>query len=265
MASACYVYAIVGRGTGLPSELTADAGDLALVPWRDLAAVTGRAADIRPCLTLEAALHHEAVIEAVRELGPALPVRFGTVFNDAHSVAAALAQRYQLLSADLDRLGDKVEMSLTVLWGESTVDARPAADAAPEGASAMLGHGAHYMYTRAAEMRRTDALEERAHVVVQLLDRVFGTLALERRESRLPSAQIAVRATYLLPPPDVDAFKTAFDAVRRSLGDLRFMLTGPWPPYSFVRRGEAVRDGVPDDRISEIAHVLTDMMRGHDG
>jgi len=74
-----------------------------------------------------------------------------------------------------------------------------------------------------------------------------------------------VRATYLLHPDTVHAFKGAFDATRPSLGDLRCMLTGPWPPYSFVRRDEAVRDGVPDDRISEIAHVLTDRMRGHDG
>ena len=143
MASGCYVYAIVGRGAALPRELMAHVSDLALVPWRDLAAVTGRAGDARPCLTLEAALHHEAVIEAVRQLGPALPVRFGTVFDESHSVAAALAQRYQLLAADLDRLGDKVEMSLTVLWGDSTVNAPPAAEKAPLTASTTLGQGAH--------------------------------------------------------------------------------------------------------------------------
>ena len=61
MASACYVYAIVGRDTPLPAA-GADATDLSLVPCRALAAFTGRADDDGARLTVDAVLHHEAIV-----------------------------------------------------------------------------------------------------------------------------------------------------------------------------------------------------------
>src|SRR5215208_4897522 len=188
MGSACYVYAIVGRNTPLPSAGTGGAAaELAMVPWRELAAVTGQTGDDGAPVTVEAVLHHEAVVEAVRRQGPALPVRFGTVFPDAGSVASALAERYEPLAADLVRLGDKVEMSLTALWATTPSDDGPALTPREAQAPADRGEGARYLYARAVETRRDDALRERARAVARDVDRELGELALERRASLLPT------------------------------------------------------------------------------
>ena len=236
MRSACYVYAIVGRDASLPACSPPEVPELELIPWRELAAVTGRTVDECTPVTVEAVVRHEAIVEAVRREGPALPVRFGTVFRNAESVASALAERYEPLTADLDRLGDKVEMSLTALWST-----QPAGDLSanemPNGAAPeRQGAGARYMYARAARLRRDEALKELARSVAEDLDRVVGALALERRVSLLPTPRVAVRTAYLLNPSRVSAFRTAFEAGRVMREELRVMLTGPWPPYSFVRR-----------------------------
>src|SRR5215218_1642490 len=139
MPDAHYVYAIVGRDTPLPTADGAGAAELATVSWRELAAITGRMGDDRTPLTMEAVLHHEAVVEAVRRQGPALPVRFGTVFRDATSVATALAERYEPLAADLDRLGDKVELGITALWAAPPLGDGPAP--APREEAAPAGRG----------------------------------------------------------------------------------------------------------------------------
>lgn len=257
MRSDCYVYAIVGRGASLPGARSA----LTMVPCRELAAVTGTPRDDGAWRIIEAVRHHEAIVEAVRRQGPALPVRFGTVFRDAASVAAAIADRYEPLAADLDRLGDKVELSLTALWiTPPAVDALPSAPVdgrAPTG----KGAGARYLHARLAQLRREEGLQLRARAVVRELDRGLGELALTQRVSLLPTPHVAVRATYLLDPREVNAFKAAFETARHDRGEVRVLLTGPWPPYSFVRRPEPKGAVAPDGRIPGLAQLLTDAMR----
>lgn len=236
MRSACCVYAIVGRNAALPAHTPPDLPELELVSWRELAAVTGRGDEDPARITMEAVVHHEAVVEAVRRAAPALPVRFGTVFRDATSIASALAERYEPLAADLERLGDKVEMSLTALWSTGPARELPADELPNDAIPAGQGAGARYMYARAARLRREDAMKELARSVATELDQVMGALSLDRRVSLLPTPRLAVRASYLLHPAGVRAFRTAFDAGRATREELHVMLTGPWPPYSFVRR-----------------------------
>lgn len=247
MGSACYVYAIVGRDTPLPAADTGIAADLAMVSWRDLAAVTGRTGDGDAPLTVEAVLHHETIVEAVRRQGPSLPVRFGTVFRDATSVEAALSERYETLAADLERLGDKVELSLTALWASRAFGDELTPVLRDDEASLGQGVGARYLFARAAELRRADALKERARAVDRELNRLLGGLALDRRVSLLPTPRVAVRTAYLLDPAGVGAFEAAFQATHRSRSEVRLLLTGPWPPYSFVRRTEMEGGGADVD------------------
>lgn len=247
MASACYVYAIVGRDTPLPRVHSDDAAELAFVSWRELSAVTKEIANDGAPFTMDAVLQHEAVVEAVRREGPALPVRFGTVFRDATSLTSALAERYEPLAADLDRLGDKVELSLTALWASHAFGDELTPVLRDDEASLGQGVGARYLFARAAELRRADALKERARAVDRELNRLLGGLALDRRVSLLPTPRVAVRTAYLLDPAGVRAFEAAFQATHRSRSEVRLLLTGPWPPYSFVRRTEMEGGGADVD------------------
>lgn len=266
MSGACYVYAIVGRHMPLPPSQSDGGAELAMVPCRELAAVTRTLGDCGAPLTADAVLHHEAVVEAVRREGPALPVRFGTVFRDATSVASALADHYEPLAADLDRLGDKVELSLTALWLAPTADAPPLSPPPQEPAPDGRGAGARYLYERAAEHRRFDDSRERARVLARELDRSLGGLALERRLSLLPTPRIAVRAAYLLDPACVGAFRSAFEVMRQSRErELRVLLTGPWPPYTFVRQTETESPGRADGRLTALARLLNETMQGRPG
>lgn len=268
MSSACYVYAIVGRDAPLPPAV--DAAGLTMVPWRALAAVARPIANDGAPLTTEAVLHHEAVVEAVRRLGPALPVRFGTVFRDAASVASALAEHYEPLAADLGRLGDKVELSLSALWaappsGDAVVRGAPHVTASAAPHLAGPGAGARYLRARAAELRRDEALKERARAVASALEEALGALALDRRVRLLPTPRIAVRAAYLLEPVAVDAFRAAVEVVRGMRGETRMLLTGPWPPYSFVTRPASEGAAASDGRLAALVGLLTDQMRGRAG
>lgn len=241
MADQYYVYAILNRDCPIPNGLGGLTGGAVLpVRYRELAAAASIVdpENIRP--TTENLLLHESIVESLRESGPGLPVRFGTILSDAESVERALAEQYEVLMDDLRRVGDKVELGISALWRNPPADEEetPAADSA----SAPEGPGTRYLQARVADYRQEARLREKAETVAEGIDAVLSGHAVDRRATILPSPRVAVRAAYLLQPSHIDAFRASFEEARARFPELRFLLSGPWPPYTFVTE----RSGLPD-------------------
>jgi len=209
-----------------------------MVTWRDLAAVASVPAPVGLRPTSRNVLHHAGVVEALHRLGPTLPVRFGTWLADSDAVARSLDERYGVLVTDLARLGDKVELGVSILWDSETGEGTAGRSDVPPPASADLGDGpgagTRYLQARLAESRREAALKAAATVVARELDGVLGPLALGHRCAIAPTARLAVRAAYLLDPAHLRDCHLAIEGLRRRRPDVHFLLSGPWPPYSFV-------------------------------
>lgn len=254
MASACYVFAILPREICLPPGLTGFGGvTLSLVPCGALAAAICRMDPGRIQSTTENVLHHAAIVEELRQRGSALPVRFGTVLPDADAVVGALAKHSAILEAEMARLGDKVEFGLTVLWNQSPGndeengggdDGAPAAGEVTK----VQGAGARYLQARLAKHRREAAARERAKALERDLDRVLSPYVLEHSCTILPTPRLPVRAAYLLDPARVQGFQEMFEELRRVHPDLRLLLSGPWPPYSFVKSLETAEQSIMGKR-----------------
>jgi hypothetical protein len=239
MGSFYYVYAIVRREARIPPELRGlHEAALSMVAWQDLAAVispieSATVPTIPACL-----LRHEEVVEALCRAGPTLPVRFGTILADQAAVARAIAEKYEVLLADLERVGDKVELGLTILWNTQTEQEAqteqqlPMTTASPARRSS--GSGTRYLESRLAYYRRETAQQSKARSVIADLEQVCRPYILEQRYRVLSSPRLAVRAAYLIQPRQIRDFQHAVDEMREKRPDLRWLLSGPWPPYSFV-------------------------------
>jgi hypothetical protein len=234
-----YVYAIQAHDSTPPPNLRGFEGCIIRnVPWRRLSAVVSSVAEIEFGPTAENVLLHESVVEAVRRDGKALPVRFGTIVESDDAVRHALDERHDVLLGDLERLGDKVELGVTVLW-------QPPAVAAPEGpsdslqASATAGAGTTYLYALLNEHRRERALRDKAQALADELNELVQPHTLDRRIAILPVPRLAIRATYLLEAEQSPAFLEGARKARERHPDHRYLISGPWPPYSFVTAVEA--------------------------
>ena len=264
MASGCYVYAIQPRTSRLPASLRGLwGGQLSTVSHHNLAAVisAGDPDDLRP--TTDLVLHHESIVEALRRSGPGLPVRFGTLLANAQAVERALAERYGVLASDLERLGDKVELGLTVLWdgpgpAPDHVDSDVEASREPPG-SGSQGPGARYLRARLAASRREEAERNAAEVRARELDRALGDAAIERRCGLPRTRRMAIRSAYLLDPSQVSSFQEVFEAVRGEHADLQFLLSGPWPPYSFVTPMDAGSPSALVRCLDDLGRIVADM------
>lgn len=264
VSSGCYVYAVAHAGAALPDGLAGlDDAPLTLMSSGPLAAAVSLVAEAAPAVTSAHLLQHERAVEAVCRVAPALPVRFGTVFPDRQALARALHERRAALHADLARIGGKVEMGLSVLW-RAPDPSDPAFASGPDDQSrhgdalppalraAAAGAGARYL---AARFSRYASRDHAGAAARRLAERIGATLrphvtVIESRCDVNPTPRLALRAAYLLEPDAVREFKAAYGELRTSLPDLRFLVTGPWPPYSFVSRsaGQA-HEWAPDAEL----------------
>ena len=238
MASPCYVYAILRREARIPPELTGlEDAPLSMVSWRELAAAVSpiERAAIAPAPA--SLLRHELVVEALCQAGPALPVRFGAILAGQDAVIDALARQSTTLLADLERVGDKVELGLTILWGteyeQEKAQSEPPQWTKPR-SDGNTGPGARYLQDRLAHYQRETAQNSKVQALIANLERALRPSTLEQVYRRPATERIAARAAYLVHPHQINMFQQAVDELRQAQPDLRWLISGPWPPYSFV-------------------------------
>lgn len=255
-----YVYAIATPDMHLPKHVSGFGGPLCLLPHGDLGAVVSRvsAAELERIASaskIESLVRHENVVEAVCASGRALPVRFGTALPNGSAVSQALAARYQSLRDDLWRLGDKIELGVMILWQPADVSyaappTGPDADrrSALDADSTAARPGAAYMQARQTLYRRAASARERAQALAHELDAALRPHVIAFRRSVCPSERLALRDVYLLERERTDVVESALDEVRQRHQEARFLVSGPWPPYSFV---------------TPPAHTDTEALQGH--
>ncbi|MET9021745.1 GvpL/GvpF family gas vesicle protein [Actinopolymorpha sp. NPDC004070] len=263
--TAWYVYAILRRGDhtadrslpapaelpagveGAPVELL-DAGHLA-VAASEVPLAGFRTSDQDPDLSahgwLRAAVNaHERVVEELARSGTVLPFRFGALYpsrDDARKIALTDADR---LAAELDRLDGASE------WGVKAYVEPP--DDRTDQVPAYLDEpatGTTWMVRRReAAAAREAAGRLRGSVAAALEDALAGYVrdVVVRASARVghpaghstaAHTDLAFDGVYLISHSRQEEFDTALgDVARQYAADgLRVEVSGPWPPYHFVR------------------------------
>src|SRR3954453_13200946 len=113
-----YVYCIVR------SDRSRDFGAIGIgggqrvftVAFQDLAAVVSDTPIVIYDPTRDNVLAHEFVNETVMKEFTVIPMSFGTVFRSEEDVTELLRSTYQAFSDVLDKMQDKIEFGLKVLW-----------------------------------------------------------------------------------------------------------------------------------------------------
>jgi hypothetical protein len=118
-----YVYCIIR------SERDREFGDIGIgggqrvytVHHNDLAAVVSDTPIVIYDPTRENVLAHEFVNETVMKEHTVIPMSFGTVFRSEDDVTELLRSTYQAFSEVLEKMQDKIEFGLKVLWDRDKV------------------------------------------------------------------------------------------------------------------------------------------------
>ncbi|MBI3362516.1 MAG: GvpL/GvpF family gas vesicle protein [Chloroflexi bacterium] len=245
-----YLYAITDRpATPMPNGFApigpdgCDPHPYTLV-YQDIAAVISPVTAPRVPPTESNVWRHEAVLEALMVERAVLPLRFGSVLPDVDAVRAVLSARYVDFVASLRRVCGRVEMGLRVLdtseagsW-KSEVVRHPVPDGGPE------EKGRAYLLTRLDEERRNRGSRQRAEALATEIHATVVRLAVESVVQRLVTPRLLLTAAYLVERERAAVFRKEVEHLIAVYPALRFLCTGPWPPYNFV-----ASDTMPDARV----------------
>jgi hypothetical protein len=168
-----------------------------------------------------------------------IPMSFGTVFRSEDDVSELLRSTYQAFSDVLDKMQDKIEFGLKVLWDREKVIAnierdneeiRRLKDEITRNASSST-YFARMQLGRLVEA----ALEEMGNRYVADVHETLKQVAVASRSNKPIGDRMIMNAAFLVERAREREFDERVKEISRRYEDiLSFKYTGPWPPYNFV-------------------------------
>lgn len=239
--SGIYAYVLLPSAVEPPPGLEGHGGEP--VRWRELDRiwVWYSTASSCPSPTLESVRSHHAVAEAAMQEGVTpLPLRFGQWFAGEQEFARAMEERASSYRGQLKEVSGCLEFGLRVIETgaeEPAVDdeglQRRSLEDPESGASA--GPGSAHLRALARSRRTEREARERARDVAAEIGERFSDVVRRQRNEPLPRGGGLVSIAQLVPRTAITEYHDRVRDVRRSSRTLRFVVSGPWPPYSFVK------------------------------
>ena len=221
-----------GKGAERPSE-GVGGRTLRCVPGGRLGAWATAWEGGRPELAREELFAHHRLVEA---LSPCLPVRFGTWAADEAVLAELLRAREKEVLDALARVEGRRELAVTALWREPSAPGPATEPSAPGPAPETLavGPGRRFLEERRAVGRALARRETRARELSERLTEALGLPPEAVKHRRCPSAAVALSSAFLVPAEGATALGQRLVGVGEGFPEVRLLVHGPWPPYSFV-------------------------------
>jgi len=196
----------------------------------------------------EKAFAHATVLQELMQRAPVVPVpvRFGILFRDRDRLLSLLAAKERELASLLERLAGRME------WGvkahcreEAFTEALAREDPEVRGLRERLQRfppGMAYLQRKKLELLLEEKAQER---LPQWAGQVHEALAgvceeaevLEIREELEGKETVVLHGAYLVPEEYTGRFRGELERLggEFSCRGLRFVLSGPWPPYHFAQ------------------------------
>jgi hypothetical protein len=237
-----YVYCIIRQGK--PREfgnigIGEGSNRVYTVHHNDLAAVVSDTPIVIYDPTRENVLAHEFVNETVMREFTVIPMSFGTVFRSEEDVSELLRSTYQAFNDVLDKMQDKIEFGLKVLWDRDKVIAeiersndeiRRLKDEISRNAQSST-YFARMQLGRLVET----AVEDMGNSFVADIHEQLKQVAVASRSNKPIGDRMIMNAAFLVERDRDKAFDEKVKEISRRYEELlTFKYTGPWPPYNFV-------------------------------
>jgi hypothetical protein len=209
------------------------------VSYQDLAAVVSDTPIVIYDPTRENVLAHEFVNETVMREHTVIPMSFGTVFRSEEDVSELLRSTYQAFSDVLDKMRDKIEFGLKVLWDRERVVANLERenDEIRRLKDEISRHTTSSTYFARMQLGRLieSALEEMGARYVADVHDALKPVAVASRSNKPIGDRMILNAAFLVDRAQEQAFDERVKETSRRYEELlTFKYSGPWPPYNFV-------------------------------
>jgi hypothetical protein len=216
-----------------------DGSELAAFSHNGLTTVLGETNRGKVVADTENALAYAKVIDELFRYDAVLPVRYGTLIDSDVAVVTLLEKYGTIFKQNLQRLANKEEFSLKILWdyenGSSKI--RQQMEAAGVNAQPLFSGSSatkEYLLQKVKAHRFENALIVHAEQLIGEISLLVELFSPVHHFKKMVSKTMILEGVFLLEKGQKEGFSQAFGQLKNQHEDLRFLLTGPWPPYSFI-------------------------------
>lgn len=209
------------------------------VAFQDLAAVVSDTPIVIYDPTRDNVLAHEFVNETVMKEFTVIPMSFGTVFRSEEDVTELLRSTYQAFSDVLDKMKDKIEFGVKVLWDRERVisNLEKENDEIRGLKDEISRHTTTSTYFARMQLGRLvdSALEDVGSRYVADIHEALKPVAVASRSNKPIGDRMILNAAFLVDRAQELSFDERVKEISRKYEEvLSFKYSGPWPPYNFV-------------------------------
>jgi hypothetical protein len=179
-------------------------------------------------VTRENALAHAAVVRSVLDRTTPLPFRFGTLVTE-QQLRSYIAAHKPSLKTNLDLVRGCVEMSVKIIWNVSQDD-----DVEREPGEGKQGIGARFLQDKRREILGDERRAAQAAEISTWLRESLVGLVRDEQVTTRPSEKLLLAAAHLVERTKIKQYRDRIAEARAKRPELHFLLSGPWPPYSFA-------------------------------
>ena len=165
------------------------------INFKDISALTSKYPTLKPVLKEDEAMQHAAILKKIAEKTTIIPTSFGTVFKDQEILEIVLSKSYQAVKQTLALIDGKIELGLKVVKNELD------------------------------NVNNGVAME-----ILQSLEK----LSVKNVKGDNFSDRLLLNHSFLVEKNIFSKFSNKIAELEGKHKDLKFIYTGPWPPYSFV-------------------------------
>jgi len=225
-----YVYCVLEGLDALDEAVVGISGaPVRLEKLEDLGVLVSDFDDDAVHVTRENAMAHAAVVRSVLDLTTPLPFRFGTLVTQ-QQLRNYLSARKPALETNLSLVRDCVEMSVKII---SALEEKAPKENREEPAQEQ-GIGTTFLAAKRRELLGSGLRSAQAKEISTWLNETVSGLTRDVKVSVQPSEKLFLAAAHLVERAGLKQYRLKMAAARAARPDLRFLSSGPWPPYSFT-------------------------------
>jgi gas vesicle protein GvpL/GvpF len=235
-----YVYCVIKSEHPLtfgPLGIGPDPAEVHTVHYREIAAIVSTTRMVVQDPTRDNVLAHQRVNETVMQQHTVIPMSFGTVFKTDDDIMELLRSAYDAFTDVLNKMEDKFEFGLKVLWDRDQIIREIEHD--DEDIRRLKGEissqkGSTY-FARMQYGRMIDAaLQARSERYVAEIFEGLRDVSVASRSNKPIGDRMIMNAAFLVSRDLEQAFDARVKDIGQRYDKLTFKYTGPWPPYNFV-------------------------------
>ncbi|KJS18193.1 MAG: hypothetical protein VR69_01915 [Peptococcaceae bacterium BRH_c4b] len=229
-----YLYGIID--TPGPLNFTCAGRDVFTVACVNIGALVSPGSGAMARVDDNNVLAHGEVLKNIAARHVLLPVKFGTLLAGQSDVEGLLTRNYRLFESSLQEVRGAVEMTVKALWdaGREREKCSRKVLSACRGDDSPDRPGTAFLLQKRKEHLIGQCLKEAAGGPAEEIHGLLARGAEKNIKRVLPTPGIFYHGSFMIKKENAGDFGQNFLAVREKYAGYKFLLTGPWPLYSFV-------------------------------